>query len=69
MEGFYFHCTSEGAVIASALSVGDWVAEDMSGSCQSASQSLYLCETRPEGIMLPSAGNLSDTTDTATACK
>lgn len=69
MEGFYFHCTLEGAVIASALSVGDWVAEDMSGSCQSASQSLYLCEPRPEGIMLPSAGNLSDTTDTVTACK
>lgn len=34
-ERFPFSCTSQGAVIASALSVGVWVAEDMSGSCQS----------------------------------
>lgn len=57
-ERFPFYCTSEGAVIASALWVGDCAAEDMSCSCQSAGQTLYLYDLRPWSIrlLLPSAG-------------
>lgn len=39
-ERFPFYCTSEGEMIASALSVGDCAAEDMSCSCQSAGQTV-----------------------------
>lgn len=79
MERFPFYCTSEGVVIASALRVGDCVAEDMSCSCQSAGQTLYLCDLRSCSIrlLLPSAGLLAaqlnlaalGINDTAIACK
>lgn len=61
-ERFPFYCTSEEAGIASALRVGDWEAVDMSCSCQSAGQSVYLCDRRPWSIrlLLPSAGLLAD---------
>ncbi len=60
-ERFPFYCTSEGEMIASALSVGDCAAEDMSCSCQSAGQTLYLCDPRPWNVrlLLPSAGLLA----------
>lgn len=58
MEHFSFYSTSEGAVIASTLRVGDAAAENMSCSCQSAHQHLYRCHVCYWSIrlLLPSAG-------------
>lgn len=49
-EQFLFFCTSEGVLIASTLRVGDCAAVDMSCSCQSAGQTMYLCDLRPKAL-------------------
>lgn len=61
MEQFPFYCTSEGAIIVSALSVGDWVTEDMSVSCQLAGPALVPLWSGSLKLqyLMPSAGWLA----------